>query len=122
MDFLLFLLICGFVFFAALMIHFAKRRQEESMLSRFDQYRKTQYNPADYIKNYYNLNDYQSTGNLKHSDQSHVYESQFDEERRRMSGNKPQLQSMRNRILEQVAKSDPSLGCVIKQLQEANRR
>lgn len=67
------------IFLLAVFLTFKLRdRRETNMMDGFDNYRKTQYNPADYIKNYYNMNDYQRNPNAgRHTDQSHTYQDPF---------------------------------------------
>lgn len=70
------------IFLLAVFLTFKLRdRREMNLMEGFDRYQKTPYDPADYIKNYYNISDYQRNANpAVHTAQSHTYQDPFERE------------------------------------------
>lgn len=109
------------IFFVALFINFRIReRGSVNMLDDFDAYRKKQYNAADYIKNYYNENDYQRDPSRgKHTSQSHEYVDIFANPGKKTRPQPPaKRQDAAGRLINQVTKGNPALEKAFRELQQ----
>lgn len=81
------------IFLLAVFFTFKLRdRREMNLMEGFDRYQKTPYDPADYIKNYYNMSDYQRSANSgMHTSQSHTYQDPFEREQSRRKADRPKI-------------------------------
>lgn len=105
------------IFILALIINFRVReRGSVNMLDQFDEYRKKKYNPADFVKNFYNENDFRPDANRgKHTPQSHTYVDIFANQKNK--GNTP-VQNTVGRLAKQVTQGNPALEKAFRELQQ----
>lgn len=117
MNFLMYFGINLLIFLVALFVNFRIReRGSINMLDQFDEYRKKQYNPADYVKNMYNENDFRPDPNRgRHTPDSHTYVDIFANQTNRAA---TQAKQTAGRIAKQVAQGNPALEKAFRELQQ----
>lgn len=125
-NFLIYALINVGIFIIALAFHFGvKERGAVNMLEQFDEYQKKKYNPTEYIKNFYDPNDYQRDPNRgKHTAESHQYVDIFaNQPRQRQPQAAPNVRrDTAGRLVKKVTSQNPALEQAFRELQSEFQR